>query len=113
MKTFASSRGRLAVAAAALVLATSMAQPAAAASRITVDIREFAFRPAVLTVAVGATVTWTNEDEEAHTVTSATGAFASAGLSHEETFTQTFMRPGTYTYFCALHPQMKATVIVK
>jgi plastocyanin len=59
------------------------------------------------------TVTWTNHDEEPHTITAAAGAFGSAGLSHEETFTRTFTDRGTYRYFCAVHPRMRATVIVK
>jgi plastocyanin len=86
---------------------------APASSGPAVDIKDFTYTPTMLTVPVGATVTWTNHDEESHTVTSATSAFTSRGLSHEETFARTFGRPGTYTYFCALHPHMKATVVVK
>ena len=78
-----------------------------------VHINQFAFAPAVLTVPAGATVTWVNDDEETHTVTSASGAFGSSGLGHEEGFSQTFARPGRYEYFCALHPHMKATVVVR
>lgn len=84
--------------------------PAAGPPRV--DIKDFQYGPPELTVPVGARVTWTNRDEEPHTITSATGAFGSTGLSHDETFTQTFTRPGRYAYFCALHPQMKATVVV-
>jgi plastocyanin len=79
----------------------------------TIGIKEFKYAPPVLTVRVGTTVRWVNHDEEPHTVTSATGAFRSAGLVNEDTFAQTFTKPGTYQYFCALHPHMKATVIVK
>jgi plastocyanin len=98
---------------AGLALGAVTAAHASAASSAAVGINEFKFAPAVLTVPVGTTVTWINHDEEPHTVTSATGAFGSAGLSNEETFAQTFTRPGTYAYFCALHPHMKATLIVK
>ena len=98
---------------AGLVLAALTTAHAAAPTPKAVGIEEFAFAPATLTVPVGTTVTWTNHDEEPHTVTSATGAFRSAGLSNEETFSQTFTDRGTYQYFCALHPHMKATVIVK
>ncbi len=84
-----------------------------ASSGPAVGIKDHKYAPAILSVPVGATVTWTNHDEEPHTVTSATSAFTSRGLSNEETFAQTFTRPGTYTYFCALHPQMRATVVVK
>jgi plastocyanin len=103
------------IAVAVVVLAATLlaGSPAPAARPITVEIKDFKFTPATLTVPVGATVTWTNDDEEPHTITSATGTFSSTGLSHEETFTQKFTRPGTYAYFCALHPHMKATVIVR
>jgi plastocyanin len=98
---------------AGLALAALMAARASASSPVAVGIKEFTFAPATLTVPVDTTVTWTNHDEETHTVTSATGAFRSAGLGNEDTFSQTFAHPGTYQYFCALHPHMKATVIVK
>jgi plastocyanin len=98
---------------AGLALAALMAARASASSPVAVNIKEFTFAPATLTVPVGTTVMWTNHDEEPHTVASATGAFRSAGLSNEDTFSQTFTHPGTYQYFCALHPHMKATVIVK
>jgi plastocyanin len=52
-------------------------------------------------------------DEEPHTVTSATGDFSSPGLDTDEAFSRKFTAPGTYTYFCALHPHMTATIIVK
>jgi plastocyanin len=97
-----------------LVLAGSMvAGHAFAARSVAVGIKEFKFAPTALEIRTGTTVTWTNRDEETHTITSTTGAFASAGLGNDETFAQTFTRPGTYEYFCALHPKMRATVIVK
>lgn len=99
----------VALAAAALLSAGH----APASSGPAVGIKDHKYAPTILTVPVGATVTWTNHDEDPHTVTSATSAFTSRGLSNEETFAQTFTRPGTYAYFCALHPQMKATVVVK
>lgn len=98
---------------AGLALAVLVAAHASASSPVAVDIKEFTFAPTTLTVRVGTTVMWTNHDEEPHTVTSATGAFRSTGLSNEETFSQTFTHPDTYQYFCALHPHMKATVVVK
>jgi len=78
-----------------------------------IGIKEFKFSPAVMTVPAGTTVTWVNHDEEPHTITSATGTFTSRGLSLEEKFSQTFARAGRYDYFCALHPMMKATVVVQ
>lgn len=104
-------RTRIALAATLLVLVSATHVPAAKPARV--DIKDFKYGPAEITVPVGAEVTWTNHDEETHTITSATGAFGSAGLSHDDTFTQAFPRPGRYAYFCALHPQMKATVVVR
>jgi plastocyanin len=95
------------------VLLGSQPADALAGAARTVTIANFAYAPAVLRVAAGTTVTWVNHDEEPHTVTSATGAFASGGLSRDETFSQRFATPGTYAYACALHPHMKATVIVQ
>jgi plastocyanin len=84
-----------------------------AAAPLTVDIKGFTFTPPAVTVPIGTTVTWVNHDEETHTVTLAKSAFGSAGLMNNETFTQTFTKPGTYEYFCRLHPYTKATVVVK
>jgi plastocyanin len=113
MKTVATRSKRTGLAVAVLAAALLAASPAPAARPAAVGIKDFKFAPSPLTVPVGATVTWTNHDEEPHTITSTSGAFGSAGLSNEETFTQTFTRPGTYAYFCALHPHMKATVVVR
>ena len=78
-----------------------------------VQIENFQFTPATITVPVGTTVTWTNRDDTLHTVTAADRRFASPGLDPGGVFTFTFAEPGSYTYFCALHPHMTATVIVK
>lgn len=96
-----------------LVLVGSTAGHALGARTAAVGIKEFKYAPAALEIRPGTTVTWTNRDEETHTITSTTGAFGSRGLGSDETFAQTFTRPGTYEYFCALHPRMRAIVIVK
>jgi plastocyanin len=85
--------------------------PSVAAPRI--DIMQFKFSQPILTVPVGTTVTWTNEDEDAHTVTADDGRFTSAGLDHGEAFSYRFTTPGTYAYHCALHPHMTARIVVK
>jgi len=77
-----------------------------------VTISNFAFQPASLQIAAGTTVTWTNSDGTAHTVTSDNGDFDSGSLAPGATFTQTFMTPGTYTYHCQIHPFMTATIVV-
>jgi plastocyanin len=77
-----------------------------------VAIRDFAFAPAMLTVPVGTTVTWTNDDQDAHTVSANGGAFRSPALNSGDTFRFTFSRPGRYDYICTIHPFMTATVVV-
>ncbi|GAP66051.1 hypothetical protein MBSD_n1353 [Mizugakiibacter sediminis] len=79
-----------------------------------VDIHEFRFQPAQLVVPAGAHVTWTNRDEEPHIVVSAGNGFASSpALDTGDRYTATFAKPGTYTYFCSIHPQMVGTIVVK
>ena len=77
-----------------------------------VTIDNFTFSPATVTVPSGTTVTWTNQDDMVHTVTEANRLFSSKGLETGGTYSHTFTAPGTYTYFCALHPRMTGTVIV-
>ena len=78
-----------------------------------VAIEHFKFGQPTLSVPVGTTVTWVNRDEEPHTVTSTAGAFASPGLDNGERFTYRFDTPGTYVYYCAFHPHMRAQVVVQ
>jgi len=94
-----------------VTLALTLALGDAATPRV--QIHQFKFLPAQLTVPAGATVTWTNGDEETHTVTATDRTYTSTGLEHAETFTHRYTQPGTYTYFCALHPHMTATVVVR
>ena len=77
-----------------------------------VAIRNFAFAPATVTVPVGTTITWTNDDQDAHTVSATGGAFKSAALNNGDTFRFTFSKPGRYDYICSIHPFMTATVVV-
>jgi plastocyanin len=78
-----------------------------------ITVEQATFGPATLTIPVGATVTWVNHDSDLHTVTSTQGVFASPGLDSGDTFAYRFTAPGTYPYFCALHPHMKGTIIVQ
>lgn len=101
---------------AALVLpfAATAAQPMKTANTYNVEIRNFHFMPAQLTVPVGAQVAWTNQDEEPHIVVSAGGQFASSpALDTGDSYHAKFAKPGTYTYFCSIHPQMVGTIVVK
>jgi plastocyanin len=85
--------------------------PAGSAQAVT--IQGFAFDPSSLSVPVGATVTWTNQDSAQHTVTADDGSFDGGPLSTSQGFSQAFSKAGTFTYHCKIHPKMTASVIVK
>jgi plastocyanin len=79
-----------------------------------VEIHGFAFSPKTLSVPVGARVTWTNSDDEPHVVTSAGSVFTSSkALDTGDSFSTTFQKPGTYAYYCSIHPMMVGTIIVQ
>ena len=78
-----------------------------------VKIDNFTFGPAELTVTAGTTLTWTNHDDSPHTVVSTDKVFKSKVLDTDETFSFTFSTPGTFPYFCSLHPKMTGKVVVK
>ncbi len=88
------------------------AQEAQAASA-EVKIDNFSFGPATITVAAGTTVTWTNRDDIPHTVVSDDKQFKSKVLDTDEKFSYTFSKPGTYPYFCSIHPKMTGKVVVQ
>jgi plastocyanin len=78
-----------------------------------IKIDNFSFGPASLTVAPGTTVTWTNRDDIPHTVVADDKTFKSKPLDTDDTYAYTFDKPGTYPYFCSLHPHMTGTVVVQ
>jgi plastocyanin len=92
-----------------LAAALASASPAPAA---VVHIRDFAYHSTPITIHVGDSVQFVNDDGDAHTVTASDKSFDSGGLDTHETWTHTFTAPGTYSYFCALHPYMKAVIVV-
>src|ERR1700712_1050340 len=84
--------------------------PVAAANA---TIQNFAFSPATIYVTVGGTVTWTNKDATAHTVTDNNGGFDSGNIAADATYKMTFAKAGTYTYHCSIHSMMpNATIVV-
>jgi plastocyanin len=89
-----------------------LAATPALAEDVAVKIGNFTFGPKELKVKAGTTVTWTNEDDIPHTVVSPNN-FRSKVLDTDGTYAFTFTTPGTYTYFCSLHPHMTATVVVE
>ncbi|MFV8242109.1 cupredoxin domain-containing protein [Mycolicibacterium peregrinum] len=97
----------------ALAAPTASASTSSApVSGTAVSIDNFAFAPATLTVHRGDTVTWTNHDEEPHTVAAGDGSFRSPGMDSNATFSFTFTNPGSYDYICSIHPSMHGTVVV-
>jgi plastocyanin len=94
-----------------LLLAGPVAAPAQMETA-QVEIRAHGFSAPSVTVKPGTTVTWINHDDDAHTVTSTVDTFHSPGLDTDEKFSYTFTKPGTYEYFCTLHPLMTGKVIV-
>ncbi len=78
-----------------------------------VEIKNFAFSPSTLTVKKGDTVTWTNNDSAAHTVTADDGSFDTGNISLGGSQTVTFTKSGTFTYHCSIHPMMKGTIVVQ
>ena len=79
-----------------------------------IEIKDFAFDPQTLTVKSGEKITWINRDEEPHTVVSVEKQFKkSTALDTGQEFTITADAPGTYTYFCSVHPKMTGTIVVQ
>ena len=96
---------------AAVVIPTS-AQNAAPASAVSID--NFTFTPASLTVKAGTTVTWTNRDDIPHGIASSNNAFKkSKAMDTDDAYSFTFTTPGTYQYFCYIHPHMVGTIVVE
>lgn len=95
---------------AASSAAPSAAESAAAGDAVT--IQGFAFKPDTLTVKTGTSVTWTNNDATAHTVTADDGSVSSGNIGVGGTFKHTFSAAGTFAYHCSIHPNMTATVTV-
>ena len=91
----------------------SAAQPSAAEASAQVNILNYKFDPETLTVRVGTTVTWVNHDEVPHSVMSSDKRFTSSGgLDTNESYSYTFTQPGTYAYYCSLHPFMTGKIVV-
>lgn len=77
-----------------------------------VTITSYAFAPASITVPAGTKVTWTNKDDTPHTIVDNGKKYRSPALDTKDTYSHTYAEPGTYHYFCTLHPQMTGTIVV-
>jgi plastocyanin len=91
----------------------SIATQDSKAAPVEVKIDNFSFTPATITVAAGTTVRWTNRDDIPHTVVSDDQKFESKALDTDDQYSFTFTKPGTYGYFCSIHPKMTGKVVVQ
>jgi plastocyanin len=103
----------LSVVAAVSLVSVAAVSPASTLVAHTVQIKGFAFSPKVLTITAGQSVRFVNGDQEAHTVVADKGTFNSGGLDTNDSWTVRLQKPGTYAYFCSLHPYMKGTIVVR
>jgi len=102
------------VLAAVLMLVPTRATSADAKSSPTeVSVDNFTFGPDTLTVAANSTVTWINKDDVPHTIASNDGLFKSKALDTDDKYSYTFTKPGTYSYFCSIHPKMVGKIVVQ
>ena len=96
------------------VLAAGVLFARAEGTANTVSIDNFSFTPAAVTVKAGTTVTWINKDDIPHAIGSANNAFPrSKALDTDDSYSFTFATPGTYQYFCTLHPKMVGSIVVE
>jgi plastocyanin len=103
----------LALGAMAGLVTFSIAVAPARAETVEVKIDNFTFTPQQITVKAGDTVTWINHDDIPHTVTSKTFIFRSKAMDTDDKFSFTFATPGSFPYFCSLHPHMTGTIVVE
>ena len=108
----AAALGAATAAVLAAVVLPGHAQTAAPAGVVSID--NFTFGPQTLTVKAGTTVTWTNKDDIPHGIASSNNAFTkSKALDTDDSYSFTFTTPGTYQYFCYVHPHMTGTIVVQ
>ena len=93
--------------------ATEAAAGSTAAAGTVIMAKDFMFAPTSLTIRAGSTVTWTNRDDEPHSVVSDSGLFRSGALDTNQSFSFRFEKPGTYRYTCSIHPRMVGTIVVR
>ncbi|CAN7241744.1 cupredoxin family copper-binding protein [Trinickia sp. LjRoot230] len=111
------ARSRASLLVAALSALAGAAAPAfgeQAGQTHQIEIRNFAFAPNDITVPAGTRIVWTNHDDEPHTLVSASGAFKpSQALDTNDSFATVLDKPGTYRYFCGIHPMMVGKIVVR
>jgi plastocyanin len=112
---FANNRGLVVALLLGPVAGAMLAFGAVAAQDATdvITIDNFTFTPKELTIAVGTTVKWVNHDDIPHTVVEKKTTFRSKALDTDDSYSTMFDKPGTYRYFCGLHPHMTGTIVVQ
>lgn len=95
-----------------LIMSAALSPSPVHAQAMTISIQNFAFQPATLSVPVGTTVTWTNNDTVAHTSTSDSGVWNSGTLAPGQSYSYTFTQAGSFPYHCMIHPFMHGTIVV-
>jgi len=101
-------------AAVGALMATTVLFAQADSPMSTLSIHNFTFTPQTLTVKAGTTVTWINKDDIPHGIASSNNAFKKSGaLDTDDSYSFTFTTPGTYQYFCYLHPNMVGSIVVE
>jgi plastocyanin len=103
----------IALGAIGLLVAAAIAASPVRAEDLQVKIDNFTFNPQQITVKAGTTVVWTNHDDIPHIVVSKTMLFKSNALDTDDKFSFTFATPGSYEYFCSLHPHMTGSIVVE
>lgn len=103
--------GLSAMAAGSKFLGTAAETPPASQTEVKID--NFSFTPPTITIPAGTAVRWINHDDIPHNVVSDDKSFKSKVMDTDEEFTYTFAKPGTYSYFCSIHPKMTGKVVVQ
>ena len=98
---------------ATFTMAAVFPAASAQAAETLVQIDHFIFAPQRVSVKAGTTVTWVNDDDIPHVVVASNKLFKSKTLDTNDKFSFTFTTPGTYEYFCSLHPHMTGTIVVE
>lgn len=97
----------------ALLLERTSAGTNVKSSGTEVQVDNFSFGPGTVTVPLNTTVTWVNKDDVPHTIAGTDGLFKSRALDTDDKYSYTFTQPGTYSYYCSIHPKMMGKVVVQ
>ena len=98
----------------AVVLRSATATGQTAPTQSTeIKVDNFTFSPETAMIPVNGTVTWINKDDVPHVIASADGTFRSKGLDTDDHYSYQFTKPGTYSYYCSIHPKMTGKIVVR